>query len=234
MTLQTHSVPLGCRECGSECIQQTTDYGENFLICHDCGVLIPSEVETRTELTASIVHCPHCESIDAITVWGGEESCNICGLDPSDPEPSAHALSHLWKARTPEMDDEKLIREIMIIPNKNGEPRFLASTGVGNFLRTVCGPHCSYSAECPQTTKNLSRCYREERHIEEDVMSKRGKGKNKIAKALRKEEKRLWNQLHSRAWLFSPPTGWFVSKQNYESETIYQEQSSTGGDQSGT
>ena len=107
MTLQTRSVPLGCRECGSECIQETTDYGENFLICHDCEVLIPAEVETLTELTASIVHCPHCESIDEITVWGGEEVCNSCGLDPSDPEPTAHALSPLWKSRTPAMDEDR-------------------------------------------------------------------------------------------------------------------------------
>jgi hypothetical protein len=65
-------------------------------------------------------------------------------------------------------------------------------------------------------------------------MSKRGKGKNKAEKARRKEERKVWNRLHSRAWLFAPPEGWFVSKQNYEPETIYQEQSGTGGDQSGS
>jgi len=178
--------------------------------------------------------CPHCESIDAIVVYGGEEQCNICGLDPNNKDVPTSDLAHLWKARTPEMDDENLIREMMTTLNANGNPRLVLGTGVGNFLRAVCGPHCSYASECPQTTKNFSRCYREERNTEEDVMSKRGKGNKKERKARRKEEKKLWNQLHSRAWLFSPPTGWFVSKRNYESETIYQEQCGSGGDRSGS
>jgi hypothetical protein len=187
------------------------------------------------EITASIMKCPHCESIDAIIAYGGEEQCNICGLDPNDLNLPILSLAHLWKARTPEMDeDEKLIREIMSIKNSNGEERFTSSSRIGTFLRTQCGPHCSLASECEQTTKNLSRCWREERTPEEDIMSKRGKGKNKVEKARRKEERKVWNQLHSRAWLFAPPEGWFVSKRNYESETIYQEQSGTGGDQSGS
>lgn len=239
MSLQTRSVPSGCRECGSECIQENSDYGENFMVCYDCGILFPkAKEEDVREVTACIMKCPHCESIDAITIWGGEEHCNICGLDPNDPEPSARALSHLWRSRTPDMDEDKLIRELMLISNANGEDRFPARSSVGNFLRTSCGPHCVYASQCPQTTKNLARCYKEDRleGEEEEDMSKRGrgKGKKKIEKARRKEEKKIWNQLHSRAWLFAPPKGWFVSMRNYESETIYQDQSSTGGDQSGT
>lgn len=236
MSLQTRSGPSGCRECGSECIQESTDYGESFMICHDCGILFPQEEVSRTrEISAHVMKCPHCESIDAITVWGGEEHCNICGLDPNDLDLTARELAHLWKKRTPEMDeDQNLIRELMLIPNANGEPRFAANSKIGTFLRTMCGPHCVYAEKCPQTTKNLARCWREERATEEDDMSKRGKKKNKAEKARRKEENRLWNQLHSRAWLLAPPTGWFVSMRNYESETIHQEQSNTGGDQSGT
>ena len=231
MNLKTRLVPSGCPDCGSECTQVCGDGGHE--VCHDCGSLF--EPQDQLEITASIMKCPHCESIDAIVVYGGQEQCNICGLDPNNSEPPIHTLAHLWKARTDDMDeDQKIIRELMLIPNKNGKPRFLKVNGIGNFLRTQCGPHCSLAESCGQTTKNLSRCWREERTPEEDVMSKRGKGKNKAEKARRKEEKRLWNQLHSRAWLFAPPEGWFVSKQNYESETIYQEQSGTGGDQSGS
>jgi hypothetical protein len=195
------------------------------------------EPQDQLEIIASIsvIKCPHCESIDAIHAYGGEEVCHICGLDPNDTAIPARELAHLWKKRTPDMDeDEKLIREIMLIENANKEERFRPISNIGNFLRTVCGPHCTYADECPQTTKNLSRCFREERATEEDVMSKRGKGKNKAEKARRKEERKVWNQLHSRAWLFAPPEGWFVSKRNYEPETIYQEQSGTGGDQSGS
>jgi hypothetical protein len=224
MSLETRSVPSGCKSCGSECVYPDMMTGE-MIICHDCGEL--SEIEDPRELTAHVMKCPHCESIDAICAYGGEEVCQICGCDPNEEDPDIATLAHLWKARTPEMDeDEKLIREIMSISNSNGEPRFAASSGVGNFLRTLCGPHCSFANECEQTTKNLSRCYREEREPEEDDMSKRHrKGKNKVEKARRKEERKLWNQLHARAWLFTPPKGWFVSKQNYEPETIYQEQS---------
>ncbi len=232
MSLETRSVPSGCPDCGSECIQECGD--EKHLVCHDCGSMFEPQDQLEITASISIMKCPHCESVDAIHAYGGEEVCHICGLDPNDTSIPTAELAHLWKKRTPEMDDENLIREIMLIPNKNGEPRFALGTNIGNFLRTVCGPHCTYAAECPQTTKNFSRCYREERSTEEDVMSKRGRGKNKAEKARRKEERRVWNRLHSRAWLFAPPEGWFVSKRNYEPETIYQEQSGTGGDQSGS
>jgi len=230
MSLKTRLVPSGCPDCGSECVQECSD--RSHRVCHDCGSMF--ETQEQSEITASIIKCPHCESVDAVVAYGGEEQCYICGLDPNNENIPTAELAHLWKTRTPEMDDENLIREIMLIPLKNGKTRFAFGSNIGDFLRTVCGPHCSYAGDCPQTTKNFSRCYREELATEEDVMSKRGKGKNKAEKARRKEEKKLWNQLHSRAWLFAPPEGWFVSKRNYESETIYQEQSGTGGDQSGT
>ncbi len=234
MSLKTRLVPSGCPDCGSECIQKCGDGGHQ--VCHDCGSMFEDDdaIWKEREITASIMKCPHCESVDAIITYGGEEQCKNCGLDPNNENIPTADLAHLWKARTPEMDDENLIQEIMLIPNANGEARFAASSNIGNFLRTICGPHCSYASVCPQTTKNFSRCYREERATEGDDMSKRGRGKNKAEKARRKEERKVWNQLHSRAWLFAPPEGWFVSKRNYESETIYQEQSGTGGDQSGT
>lgn len=227
MSLKTRLGPSVCPDCDSECIQ---DIGDNsHQVCHDCGSLF--EPQDQLEITASIMKCPHCESVDAVIVYGGEEQCRGCGLDPNDPEPDITSLAHLWKTRTDDMEeDQKIISELMLIPNKNGKPRFLKVNGIGNFLRTKCGPHCSLAESCEQTTKNLSRCWREERTPEEDIiMSKRGKGKNKAEKARRKEERKVWNQLHSRAWLFAPPEGWFVSKRNYESETIYQEQSGAGG-----
>jgi hypothetical protein len=208
-------------------------FDENALVCHDCGAL--TEAEAPLEITACVMKCPHCASIDAIMLYGNEEICQICGLDPNEVDPPIEKLAHLWKRRTdktPE-DEKPLIRELMLMKNASGEERFRPTSRIGNFLRTICGPHCALASECPQTTANLGRCFREERETPGEDMPKRRK-KNKAEKARRKEEKKAWNRLHSRAWLFASPTGWYVSELNYEPETVYQEQSGTSGDRSGT
>ena len=167
-------MPLECRECGSSCVQICGDYGHQ--VCHDCGSMFEEDTVQGVEITASILKCPHCTSIDAVVAYGGEEQCNICGLDPNERDLAIGEIAHLWKKRTIDTeDDEKLIREIMTIKNSNGKERFRPETNLGKFLRTVCGPHCEYSSKCPQTTKNLSNCYREELATEESDMSRRGR-----------------------------------------------------------
>lgn len=229
MSLQIRSVRsarVKCRDCQSDNVSQASDYGEFYNICHDCGVLFM--IDEELEVTASIMKCPHCESVDAIVANGGDEVCNICGLDPNEEEYESGALAHLWKSRGPEHEEEdRLIREVMLSEKM---AKFRTGSNIGNFLRSSCGPHCPYAASCPQTTKNFSRCYREETSTWENEMGKRkrkSKGKNKAAKALRKAKKQAWQRLHSRAWLFAASGGWYVRSKKYATETDHQEQYTT-------
>lgn len=227
MTSPTPSERLRCRDCQSEKVEVAWEFAEAYLICHDCGVLfMPEDEDSGHEITASVVKCPHCESVDAIVVYGGEEQCNICGLDPSREDYPAIEIAHLWKNRSEEHeDDDKLIREVMV----SGPGKFRHDSNIGGFLRASCGPHCSFAHACPQTTKIFSRCYREEKSSpQEDEVSKRQrKGKNKEEKARRKAERKAYQRLHSRAWLFAAGGGWYVRTGKYATETHHQEQSTS-------
>ncbi len=238
MSLQTRSEPLRCPDCNSGSIQVSIDAGEDYLICHDCGVLWleDAEEDVDLEITASIVCCPHCETVDEIRTYGGAEQCNVCGLDPDRRNYPIEELAHLWRGRRRDDPDDKLIREIMQKLTATGEERFSPTSGIGIFLRSECGPHCSSGMQCPQTTKDLAGCWRQSRLRDagDDEMSKRKRGKkghkhkkSPEEKAARKAARAAFEKLHSRSWLFTPNEGWFVSIKNYESETIYRERAKT-------
>jgi hypothetical protein len=110
---------------------------------------------------------------------------------------------------------------------RSGNPRFDPGTGVGDFLRNYCGPHCHYANSCPQTTGNFAHCYNEERTSQGGEMSRRRRKKKNPESVERKAAKAAYRKLHSRAWLFAPGSGWFVKVKNYEPETIHKEQAGT-------
>jgi hypothetical protein len=152
--------------------------------------------------------------------YGGEEFCKHCSLDPNVQDYPAEEIAHLWK----ENHNEKSIREVML----RGLGQFRPGSNIGIFLRENCGPHCEAADECSQTTKDFSACYSVEKAATLN-MGRKKKGKNKkkhrspeeiAAREARKKEKREWRELHSRAWLFTPSEGWFVSTKNYEPDTI--------------
>ena len=225
MGSQIHSEPLRCRDCNSEKIYEALDYGQDYLICQDCGVIFMEDNDDENEIIASISKCMHCESVDAIVIYGGEECCNICGLDPSKEDYPASEIAHLWKRRSIEHeDDDKLIREVML----SGPGKFRFDSNIGGFLRSSCGPHCTFQQVCPQTTKIFSRCYREDKLTEDfDVSRRRRKGKNRKGKAQRKAEKEIYRKLNSRSWLFASQKGWYIG--NYVTETYNREQSNPRG-----
>jgi len=232
MSVQTHSEPLQCPECDSINASKDAAVGDGLVVCYDCGVVFPDGSDkVYPEITASILRCPHCKEVGVIKIFEGREECQECRLDPNDPDIPTHHLAHLWKSRTNDTpEDDKTIREIMEIPKEDGTPKLPAGTSVGEFLRTECGPHCARGIKCNQTTGDFTQCYRMYREARGTDMSKKRnkKGKQRRSpeeKAAKRNKRAKYIRLHSRAWLFSPPKGWFVSEKNYESETIYKEQS---------
>ncbi len=234
MSSQTPSPPSKCKYCKSSAMQVMPGWNGR-IICHGCNrIFDPEESASTLEITASVVHCPHCETVDEIVVHAGEEGCENCGLDPNILDYPIEKLAHLWKQRDGCTESgSSLIGEVMLRTNKNGEPRFTHTSAIGSWLRTTCGPHCAEASDCEQTVKQIFRCRRESKtgsgNTEDDSMSKRRKrgGRGESEKKRKKKEKKL---SHSRAWLLAPSTGWFVSIRNHESETIYQERIRAVGD----
>lgn len=185
----THSAPRQCPDCGSEKIGETLNIienGENSLLCHDCGIWMQLAEGEQPDLTASLYLCPHCRTVGAFEEMGGEEWCNGCGLDPNVENYSASTLSHLWKK---ESGIQGLLqRETSLVdPDRN----------LGKFLRTYCGPHCSFAGSCPQEIGNLITCYREE-YPNKPIGVDMGR-KSKKARKQRKLERRLEQEAISRA-----------------------------------
>ncbi|MBD3260779.1 MAG: hypothetical protein GF334_03745 [Candidatus Altiarchaeales archaeon] len=216
MAPQAHPTSWKCRSCESSKVEQSPDYGEFYLICHDCGILfMPQDEEDEgTEITASVVSCPHCASVDSIFLYGDQETCSVCGLDPDEENIPASEMAHLWKDRGPEVGDkERTIRETMLA----GQTKFDAETRIGYFLRNFCGPHCSLANSCPQTTRNFARCFREEMGTSNETM---GKGKKRRKSRKKKQGK---EKAHS-AWLLVAGGGWYNRNKQYGTKTYSEEQ----------
>jgi len=213
MSPQNHSMSLRCRSCTSKKIEKSTDYGEFFFICHDCGCLfMPDEDEDEgIEITASVASCPHCSSADDFSVYGDQEICDFCGLDPNERDLPAHELAHLWKGRGSDVGEgERTIQETML----EGQAKFSPNSRIGLFLRNFCGPHCSLAHSCPQTTKNFSRCFREEMGPGADNMGKGRKRKNKS-----KKDRKRKREETSTAWVAVAGKGWYKKTKEYETKT---------------
>ena len=231
-----HSIPEECPDCGSDNMSGrmvlVREEG-NTVVCNHCGIIMvlrdewPEEEldEDRTrgrceedEATASFAICPHCSSVDAIYANGGEEWCGACGLDPSKEDYPPEAIAHLWNPGS-----------TLQIALQRGRPK--AGRLMYEFLTTLCGPHCSFAASCPQTAGNLNVCRKEERDealslrqlplTGEVVVTNKKKGKRERRKEKRrriKAEKALAAK-SQLAVLECAASGWYERTIKHRNET---------------
>jgi hypothetical protein len=158
-----HSIPDRCVRCQSDNLsgKPLIDDGNTLITCNACGtwMAIPEQEGEETdeielgyaEVSASFQTCPHCKNVDAITVYGGEEVCQNCGLDPNKEDYPSEEIAHLWK-------EGSSIRGFL----ERGRCR--PTSNIGTFFRKFCGPHCTYAEDCPQDTKQFQTCYSESRN----------------------------------------------------------------------
>jgi hypothetical protein len=194
--------------------------------------MVLQEVEEDTpaegDLSASFLSCPHCHAINEIHVTGGEEWCSSCGLDPNQLGYSVEELSHLWREKSG-------IREAM----ERGVPK--QGSRLYRFLTKLCGPHCSYSESCPQSTGNFSKCFREEAlegddpdllHIREEEVGRGKRKRSRKARRKAKKEKERILKEKGRAILACAGSGWY--EKMYRHETKDPQESQHTGSGSGT
>jgi hypothetical protein len=177
----------------------------------------------EVELTAAVFICPHCKTAGAITEMGGEEWCNGCGLDPNILSYPAPTLVHLWEPGSG-------IMRMM----QRGVAMLRPDHSMGEFLRTYCGPHCSYAKICPQTVRNFITCFKEEcpnTPIGEE-MSRKSKKTRKQRKKERREEHEAVLRASKRALVECSRDSWF-EKVLY-ANSPYPEQTGDTGSGSGT
>lgn len=228
---KTRSAPKWCPECSSQNLGGMTNVvenGGNSMLCHDCGLWIriyPStEEEADAELVASLTVCPHCTTVNEIRIEGGEEWCSGCGLDPSIQDYSSPALSHLWKKGSG-------IQGFM----QRALPMVAQDHGMGQFLRTMCGPHCSFADACPQAIGNFIVCYREEYPTAkdcEDMSKKKSKKARKESRQERRAQMEAIKKAKQKALIMCADSGWF-EKVMY-GNTPYPQQVGDTGSGSGT
>ncbi len=208
--MRTHSAPKECLECGSEKLGKLSNIpvvenGGACMLCHDCGLWIEigSNVKEPAdlELVASLSICPHCMTVGKSKVDGGDEWCSECGLDPNIQEYSAPALAHLWK-------EGSGIKDFM----QREVPLMDPARKMGKFLRTMCGPHCSFATACPQTVGNFVICYREENPSVkdcEDMSKKRSKKSRRERRRERLAAMENIKKAKQKAFVACAGAGWF-------------------------
>ena len=229
-----HSIPDECPDCGTDNLsgRQMLLYEEgNTVLCNHCGIIMvlqedfeEEEEQADHEVTASFLSCPHCHTVNEIQIAEGEEWCAGCGLDPNRLDYAPEEIAHLWR-------EGSGIRDSM----ERGIPK--NSTRMYRFLTTLCGPHCSFAASCPQATANFAKCFREEvlESDDPDLLNRSedevGKGKRKRSRKARKQarqEKERIRKEKARAVLMCASSGWY--EKTYRNETQDpQEHQHTGG-----
>lgn len=166
MLVQVDEIPEVCPRCGSLNLRghDAVLQGEtNIIFCDDCMSMIivvenyPEEEDPEEIGTGNLFRCPHCETIDEVGSWAGEEWCHSCGLDPNDCDLPSKRIAHLWK-------EGSQIKGLL--QRGRGEARLK----LGKFLRSKCGPHCEFQEPCPQSQKLLARCYKEYREGPEHLL----------------------------------------------------------------
>jgi hypothetical protein len=165
-----------CPLCGSDNVVGLVDYSGDLagrMMCATCGcefsVLegMDAEAEEEENIHADILVCPHCASVDSIVVYGDNEWCGECWLDPNELNQDSESIAELFKGGI----KRALGKDV---------PMLRFGKSYGNFVREECGPHCSLSKSCPQDTGILIKCFQEELSSgEEDsqIVGKRKRGK---------------------------------------------------------
>jgi hypothetical protein len=178
-----------CPLCGSDNVVGLVDYSGDLagrMMCATCGcefsVLEGMDVEAEEEenIHADILVCPHCATADSIVVYGDNEWCGECWLDPNNLDQDSVGIAELFKGgiKRALLNDVGMLR---------------AHRSYGRFVRQECGPHCSLAKSCPQDTGVLIQCFKEEYSSEEEdseIVGKRKRGK---------KGKRKRNKLQSQA-----------------------------------
>ena len=218
MSLKSLPLSVRCPTCQSSEVGTSPFTSDYFVVCHDCGEIFEADeagaASTASEVAANLAICPHCETIDEVTVYGDQEICDSCGLDPNRDDYSPEEIAHLWKPRSEDNDPKgnSLISEVLL--RGRGKP----GTRLGNFIRGFCGPHCNFAEQCPQTAGNLATCFNEEAD-----MGKRRKKKNRKASSNPPKESKK-----PTSWLYVAKGGWYSRVKGYGIESIRSEQSSGG------
>jgi len=174
-----------------------------------------------------ITVCPHCMAADSIQIYGENEWCGDCWLDPNELDQDSSEIAKLYKGGI----KSALEREVpMLNPGKV----------YGKFVREECGPHCSFAKECPQDTDILIKCFNEEyRSGEEDekIVGKRKRGKksrkNRSQKQIMKHNRRAHKHVPSKVAFFCSKGGLLEKMVLYGTTDPDTEQPGNTGSQSG-
>lgn len=211
MLVTTPFTPDECPKCASENLTwQELGIDNKVVKCHNCGIWICPEDENQGSenlvISASVQTCPHCQEVGEIRIAGGLEWCASCGLDPNQEVYPSDEIAKLWK-------EGSKIREMMEDDIKALQP----PTKMGTFLRSSCGPRCTFADSCPQSAANFAKCYNEYREDTLGVLVERDMGKKnhhyQQFKVSKKERKRLAREetLRKKRALFMCSAGGFFS-----------------------
>lgn len=242
-----HSIPDSCVECGAENLsgyKALLREEGNTVLCNQCGIImvLPEEEDdvelaederaalsaeqADFEVVASFSTCPHCKTVNEIQVAAGEEWCSGCGLDPNEEDVPVEQLASLWK-------EDSGIRNSMERGIMKPHSRMY------QFLTTFCGPHCSYAADCPQSSKNFATCFREEvlegedpqllQTVGDDVGKRSSKRQRRRDRKAAEERTR---KEKGKAVLACAGSGWYERK--YRNETEDPQRPAHTGSGSGT
>jgi len=188
-----------CQTCGCQFSVHVTDPDGNDDMDEEeedrCRGRCRSSHEEK--IRGLITACPHCAGVETIKAFGGYEWCTVCWLRPDELDQPSGELARLFKGG---------IRKAL----EKGIPILHAQKSVGKFVRTECGPHCTFAKNCPQTLGNLARCFNDERNEfgyepeDSENVGKRKRGKKKKGK---KSNKQHYRQQHNRkTYNIGPPT----------------------------
>ncbi|KKM17223.1 hypothetical protein LCGC14_1677930 [marine sediment metagenome] len=139
-----------------------------------------------------IAVCPHCMSTDSIQIYGDNEWCGECWLDPNELDQSSPEIAKLYRGGI----KRALEKDVWML---RPELRY------GKFIRQVCGPRCSFAESCPQDTGIMIRCFNEELSSEEEdneIVGKRKRGrksrKNRSQKQIMKHNRKAHKHVPSK------------------------------------
>ena len=197
-----------------------------------CEFSVTEDVKSDDEeedIHGLILVCPHCATIDSIQIYGDNEWCGECWLNPNDLDQGSPEIAKLFKGG---------IKRVL---EKNA-PMIGADRLFGKFIRQECGPHCSLAKSCPQDVGIMIRCFKEEYSSEEEDIEtvgkrkrgKKGKGrKNRLQNQVRNHNRRAHKQVPSKVAFFCSKGGLLEKMILYGTQDPDTEQPGNTGSQSG-
>ena len=230
--------PVLCPLCKSEDIVGLVDISGDLAgryMCRECAcefsILEGTENDDEEEDVHGVITvCPHCMSVDSIQMYGDNEWCGDCWLDPNDLDQDSPEIAKLYKGG---------IRRALEKDVKMLKPEKL----YGKFVRQECGPHCSLAKSCPQDAGNLIKCFKEEFSSEEEDIEtvgkrkrgKKGKGRkeNKFQNRVRNHNRKAHKHTPSKVAFFCSKGGLLEKMILYGTANPDTEQPGNTGSQSG-